>query len=407
MGNEISIENFNAIKHNDNKELTVIWDLGRRCTYDCSYCSPHYHTDFSPLMTKEKFMTTADSIIRYADMLNEYRKQPIKTSLAFTGGEPTLHPGFFEWLEELREKYPYDKRTKLGLQLNVTTNGCYNKKRVLQLIKTVNSVTISYHAEATAEQKKLVLDNIETCKEHGFNFKVNLMMHKDYFEECTQLADYFKQENIKFVPRIIGDGVADKESKTTQVYSKEQLNWFRQYWEDKNQVTKKDCGSCSTTNTSLGRPCCRQDQLQLKFGDTWQPGTFAPSTNFNQWHCTVNWFFFYVCSEFDYFGYHQTCEVNFNNKIGKNGKASEIDLFTDKIRTRLEEGTMPVLKCPKMNCGCGLCASKALHKEDLEKVIQEDYNFVPNFIEEKVEKKGAELWQTLDRMESRYGGVLK
>ena len=387
MGNEISVESFNAIKHNDTKNLTVIWDLGRRCTYDCSYCSPHYHTDFSPLMSKEKFTKTADSIMRYADMLNEYRKEPVCTSLAFTGGEPTLHPGFFEWLEELREKYP-----RKVLNLNVTTNGCYNKKRVMQLINTVDNVTISYHAEATPAQKKLVLENIDTCNKHNFNFKVNLMMHKDYFEECVQLAEHFKENNIKYVPRIIGDGVSTQESKTTQVYSKEQLNWFKQYWQEKNQVTKKDCGSCSTTNTSLGRPCCRQNQLQLKFGDTWQPG---------------NWFFFYVCSEFDYFGYHQTCEVNFNNKIGKNGKASEIDLFTDKIRTRLEEGTMPVIKCPKMNCGCGLCASKSLHKEDLEQDIKENYNFVPNFIDGEVEKRGSELWQTLDRMESRYGGVLK
>ena len=77
MGNEISVESFNAIKHNDTKNLTVIWDLGRRCTYDCSYCSPHYHTDFSPLMSKEKFTKTADSIMRYADMLNEYRKEPV------------------------------------------------------------------------------------------------------------------------------------------------------------------------------------------------------------------------------------------------------------------------------------------------------------------------------------------
>ena len=38
---------------------------------------------------------------------------------------------------------------------------------------------------------------------------------------------------------------------------------------------------------------------------------------------------------------------------------------------------------------------------------KENYNFVPNFIDGEVEKRGSELWQTLDRMESRYGGVLK
>ena len=45
--------NFTAIKHIDSKELTVVWDLGRRCTYDCSYCTPHWHNNFSPFVTKE------------------------------------------------------------------------------------------------------------------------------------------------------------------------------------------------------------------------------------------------------------------------------------------------------------------------------------------------------------------
>jgi len=400
MGNAPSIDKFNAIKNVDYKELTVIWDLGRRCTYDCSYCSPHYHNNFSPLMNKEKFMKTADSIMRYSSMLNEFRRHPVRTNLAFTGGEPTIHPGFFEWLEELRTKYP-------TLNLNVTTNGCYSEKRVLQLINTVNSVTISYHAEATQDQKNLVLQNIQICKKHNFKFKVNLMMHKDYFDECVNLTKYFDDNNITYVPRIIGDGVADKDSKTTQVYTETQMNWFKNYWREKNQVTASDCGSCDTTNKNLGRPCCRQDKLQLKFGDEWQPGNFVPSTNFNQWHCTVNWSFFYVCSEFDYFGYHQTCEVNFNNKIGKNGKASEIDKFTDKIRKHLQEGTMPVIKCPKAHCGCGLCANKALYKEDLKNIISEEYTFEPNFVDEHVEKRGSELWETLDRMEARFGGVLK
>lgn len=394
---------FNAIKHMDEKELTVVWDLGRRCTYDCSYCTPHYHTKHSPFVSKETFHKTADSIVKYADVLNKYRAEPVRTNLSFTGGEATMTPGFFDMAAELRQKYP--DREYLGLGL--TTNGAYSKRNVLKVIDTFCSVTISYHAEATPEQKKLVLDNINTCKEKDFPFKVNLMMHRDYFEECKDLADYFTQQNIKFVPRIIGDGVATEDTETTQVYNEEQLAWFRNFWQRKNQVTN-DCGSCSSkTNASIGRPCCRMDNMHLKFGETWQPGFFVPSQNYNQWHCMINWFFLHVNSEFDYFTFHQTCEVNINSKIGRNGKASQMDLFTDKIENYLKTNTMPIVKCPKSHCGCGLCASKALDKNDLAQTIKEQYNFVPNFNDNYIELKGKELWAKLDRMETRYGGILK
>lgn len=393
--------NFTAIKHIDSKELTVVWDLGRRCTYDCSYCTPHWHNNFSPFVTKEHFFETAKNIIEYGNMLNTYRKEHVPTSLSFTGGEPTITPGFFDWTKKLRELYPDKKQLRLGL----TTNGCYSKKNVIQIINNFNNVTISYHPSATNEQKALVLENIKICKEKSFTMKVNLMMDKHYWNECIDLTKYFDDIGIKYVPRIIGDGSNTIEKRTTQLYNDEQMKWFKNYWQSKKQVTN-DCGTCNT-NTKLGRPCCRQDTMDLKINNEWQAGTFVPHTNFNQWHCMINWFFLHVNSEFDYFTFHQTCEVNIKNKIGSNGKLSRLKDFTSKIKNMLENDSMPIIKCPKAHCGCGLCASKALHKEDLEPTIQEQYKFKPNFTEKFVDRKGFELWEIQDRMESRYGGILK
>mgnify|MGYP003632716952 CR=1 FL=1 len=31
----------------------IIWDLGRRCTYECTYCPPHRNNKTSPLVTFE------------------------------------------------------------------------------------------------------------------------------------------------------------------------------------------------------------------------------------------------------------------------------------------------------------------------------------------------------------------
>ena len=112
---------FNAIDQIDNDSFDVVWDLGRRCTYACTYCGPHHSNKTSPNTPFDVLVHTLDGIVEYTDMLNKYRKQQKKTTLAFTGGEPTINPDFFRFIEYCEEKYP-------KVKTNITTNGCYTPK---------------------------------------------------------------------------------------------------------------------------------------------------------------------------------------------------------------------------------------------------------------------------------------
>ena len=95
---------FCAINDKKENQLMVIWDLGRKCTYSCSYCPPHRKNNWSPVASLDELIKTADSLDRYASIYNKYRKVPFKTACSFTGGEPTVNPAFFDFLVFLNER---------------------------------------------------------------------------------------------------------------------------------------------------------------------------------------------------------------------------------------------------------------------------------------------------------------
>jgi len=40
----------------------IVWDLGRRCNFDCTYCTTYMHNNWSPHASLEKLKETANCI---------------------------------------------------------------------------------------------------------------------------------------------------------------------------------------------------------------------------------------------------------------------------------------------------------------------------------------------------------
>ena len=356
---------FNAINHTRKEDFSVVWDLGRRCTYECSYCLDHRSNKTSPFVSLQQLKQTLDGVVEYGQLIQQYRSYDLPIDLAFTGGEPTAHPDFFDFLVYAKEKYPF-------VRTNLTTNGCYTKRKAELVMETCNSTTVSYHAEATDQEKKLVIDNIQLMYDNHYNFSVNVMFHKDYFEECAKLCDWLFDLEIRHTARPIGDSGDPKDVKdgSAHLYTQKQLDYFKTQW-TRRRINKPNVMQMATkkrAETSIGRPCCNGKCLNLKIGDQWEREFRVPTTNFNGWHCMVNWYFLYINSELDAVYHHQTCQVNLEGKVGPIGKASEFDKIIKPLREKLRSGKMPVIKCPKFHCGCGLCAPKALNKEDAKEI---------------------------------------
>ncbi len=351
-----------SIDDKKKSQLIVIWDLGRRCTYECSYCPPHRRNSWSPLADLSELQRTADNLENYHQIYNQYRSTPFSLNTSFTGGEPTVNPAFFDFLIYLENTYPHWKRT-------LTSNGFYTERKLRIVMENTAFTTISYHCEGTAQQKQIIRRNMEIMHQEKYGFKVNVMFHEndEYFKECIELCEWFDLVGIKYTPRVIGDQGDIKEGikdKTVHTYSEWQMLWFKNYWSLKtqsaviNQVDKKLIGQ------TMGRPCCGGRTLDLQSTDgAWEQSKFIVNNNFKGWNCMINWYFLYIHQEIDQIWHHQTCQVNLDGEIGPICKASEFDKYNTVLKQTMSSGNIPYITCPKTHCGCGWCVPKASQQE--------------------------------------------
>lgn len=321
----------------------IVWDLGRRCTYACSYCPPHRNNKTSRLVTLSELQDTMQFIDEYFSMYQEFRTQPLIPNLSFTGGEPTIHPDFFKFAVWCKETYGNK------YNVNLTTNGAFTGKTLKMVEDSIDGGTISYHPESTEIQKKMVRNTIFKL---GKKFRINVMFSKYYFDECVQLCEDLKEAGIPFTPRRIGDDGGAQwsiDAGYTHVYNDQQEEWFNTFF--------------GTKQAKCGRTCCGMRNLGTEKGMT----KYIDNTNFQGWSCAVNWYFLYLNSETRHVWTHQTCQVNLDGEVAPLGHLDDKQSMLDALQDRLYERSFPAIKCPKTFCGCGMCIDKS---EDFNKFTE-------------------------------------
>ena len=344
-------------------KFQIVWDLGRRCTYACSYCPPHRNNKFSPLATYDDLVKTMDFVADYVGMYEEYRKVPYRNkTLSFTGGEPTIHNSFFKFARYVNETYP-------DFTVSMTTNGAFSERVAQECLEILTGGTVSYHPESTPAMKKLVIKNIITLSKNLW--RTNVMFHKDYFDECVDVCKQLDEAGVDYTPRRIGDDGGAQwsiDKGYTHVYTEEQEAWFDNYF--------------GASDAKEGRMCCGGRRFCTS---TSNASTFLPSTNFKGWSCGVNWYFLFLNSEIRQIYTHQTCGVNLKGKVGPIGSFEDTEQILEELETQLfVEKKLPVITCPKDFCGCGMCIDKAetpaLFADVLKPKINElELDYVPEY----------------------------
>ncbi len=143
-----SIEECVAAEMNFPIPYQVLWDLTRRCNYDCSYCWPYVHNKTERFLPIELILTTCERLIyEWADN-SEIR-------FNFGGGEPTMHPGFLDVIKYLKEN---------GQWVLVTTNGSRHSAFWKEAVKYINSINMSAHFEFV--NKSRFLENLEVMMDY-------------------------------------------------------------------------------------------------------------------------------------------------------------------------------------------------------------------------------------------------
>ena len=376
---------FDTIDLLTGKIFQVTWDTGRRCNYDCTYCPAHRHDNFSAHATLEELKRNVDFLYEYTDLYMQFRNLKI-ANFGFTGGEPTVNPNFIPFAQYLKQQYQekYADRWEAGFAL--TTNGAMSEKMGQAVMENFGHATVSYHSESDDKLKQQVKDRILQFAYQGplheFTVSVNVMFHAEYFDECVQLCDFLQAHEVDFVPRVIGE---EPDSKPTfaHKYSKDQLQWFKDYWKRKNEEKREQettwalsAASDKTENkqkvigNNIGRPCCGSRDMMLYNGTDSRRSNFVDFREFKGWNCSVNWFFLHLEQQTDSIYHHQTCQARFDGTRGPIGKISEGHKLIEELKVKLESGTMPTIVCPKQTCGCGLCAPKSMNQDRFFDVLE-------------------------------------
>ena len=382
----------------------IIWDLGKRCNFDCSYCTGYMHNNYSPHSSIEELKTTAAHLNEYYEIYKQHHSDDwTKATISFTGGEPVVNPAFFELAAHIKEQY--SENFNLGL----TTNGTWHPDKHQEILKYFSGMTISYHTEGPEKLKQRAKENmllIKNSPDANTWLTVNVMMHAEHFEECVDLIENFLIPNdIAFTPRVIGDGSSFNSDwfpdtdgimrKVVHTYDAWQLEYMKTFWDKKNAEVSGNKLQDSTTSTEepqekslepdykeksnqkqvgrkLGRMCCGGRTLCLRDSETkeWDKLKFVNDTRFKGWDCMVNWFFLHIEQGNDLVYHHQTCRADFNGATGPIGTITEFDKINLFLREQIEaNGTIPIITCPNSMCGCGMCVPKSNDREAFQEMF--------------------------------------
>jgi hypothetical protein len=129
-------------------DYQILWDITRRCNYDCDYCWPSVHNNTEEHHAYNKIIETIDKAI-------DTWSKGASIRWNFGGGEPTMNPKFLDILKHLKER----KQWTL-----VTTNGSRSTKYWKEACQYINSVNMSAHFGSMDLYKGNEQRFIENCK---------------------------------------------------------------------------------------------------------------------------------------------------------------------------------------------------------------------------------------------------
>ena len=195
----------------DRDKLVIDWFIGKRCNFDCTYCGPETHDNFSKHIPLESLKSSIDVC------LQKFPANKIK--IGFTGGEPCVHPEFHLFAE-----YMHDK----GLTfLTVTTNGSRTKEYYISLHKHIKNYTFSQHFEHADNNDFLPkIKAINDAMSDEKHLMVQVMYHSKYIDQVKEAVEFYKTHGISYSLRRIrtkGKGI-----RSYNDYTQEDIDWFDQ-----------------------------------------------------------------------------------------------------------------------------------------------------------------------------------
>ena len=203
----------------------VSWLLGRYCNYKCSYCWPYARSDEKDHRPTELVISTLDEIKRQA------RERGFNSfHFSFSGGEPTLHPGYLKILTH----YANDLENVNYQSCHMTSNlspGLGWFKKYIEATKDLHrvSITASFHREFAIKEK--FAEKLLFLQENDVQVTINSVMVPDRFDATWDDMLFFHEQGINVTLKPQSNTSA---TKVVEGYTDEMLQKLRNGMPQKN-----------------------------------------------------------------------------------------------------------------------------------------------------------------------------
>lgn len=161
--------------------FSITWELGRRCNYDCMYCSPKWHDNTS----RHKDLDTLKK--NWIEIFQRTQARKLKYKISFTGGEVTGNRSFLPFVKWLRSEY-----ADYLSQILLTTNGSATFKYYLKLFEVIDNISFSTHSEHIDEQK--FFDTV---------IALSKAISKDKFLHVNIMDEFWNQDRIPQYQKLL------------------------------------------------------------------------------------------------------------------------------------------------------------------------------------------------------------
>jgi hypothetical protein len=286
----------------------------------------------------------------------------------------------------IKQKHKEKFADKWKLIVSTTTNLVVGPTILKKLIPHIDEWTVSYHTEANDKQKKQMKDNLLYLKENGCSIRVTILLNPARFEDALSMIDFCKEHGLKHVPRQLDHAEHQPEFN----YKAEHLDWFEKFYNEKKAIVpvkntetteykdpinktiqisnnisieKKD----DTNLSQAGRACCGNRQLCVS--QKYKEREYFIPNQLKGYSCSVNWFFLFIKQYTGDIYNNKDCRMKFDGTVGPIGNLENSDLLISQLKTWLDAKEMPIIKCARDRCDCGLCAPKAVNEEIFRKIM--------------------------------------
>jgi hypothetical protein len=163
------------------------------CTYHCKYCINRYETDHC-IEKPEVRLTGEQWIAGLSRLRNVDRPGGSTVPITLQGGEPTLHPGFFDIVNGLEGRLRLDVLTNLSGKAEDWIENVDPKR--LTRDAPYASIRVSYHPLQQGRQE--LLQKVLKLQNAGFSVGVYGIDHPDFGVANYEAEKLFKEYKVDF-----------------------------------------------------------------------------------------------------------------------------------------------------------------------------------------------------------------